>query len=443
MRGMTVRLVIKLFLSALAPMLAVSPAHAVLNIEITQGLATGLPIAIVPFAGESATVDLSGVIDSDLSRSGRFKSIPQKDFVTDARDANAIEYKDWRWLKAEAVVMGIVRPQGPNRFYVEMQLHDPFKQARIVKVSYVVGRPLLRAVAHQMSDIIYEKLTGEPGAFNTRIAYVTREGAGRSLRFRLFVADADGFNERPIVASREPIMAPAWSPDGRQIAYVSFEERRSIVYVQNVADGKRRKVAQSPGINSAPAWSPDGRSLALVLSKGGNPDIYVMRIDDGSLRQLTRHTAIDTEPAWAPNGRELVFTSDRGGRPQIYRMSATGDNVSRVTFEGDYNARAVYAPDGRRLALVTGGQGGYRIGVLRLEDGGLQVLTDTSLDESPTFAPNGRLILYATQANGRGVLATVSADGQVRQTLKSAAGDIREPAWSPATFQSQNKGVNP
>lgn len=415
-------------------------AQAILSIEITKGADTGIPIAIVPFFGGEDGAAIAGIIDADLTRSGRFNTLEKKDFVAMPKDISDIEYKNWRLLKAEGVAVGSVQHRG-DKLAVEMQLHDVFKQQRLVKVTYNVDRSLLRTVAHQLSDIIYEKFTGERGAFNTRIAYITKEGARRNTSYKLLVADADGYNARAIVVSPEPLMSPAWSPDGTRLAYVSFEEGRSIVYVQSVADGKRMKVAESKGINSGPAWSPDGTRLAVVLSKEDVADIYVYRFADQSFTRLTGNPAIDTEPAWAPDGKSLVFTSDRSGRPQIYRMDANGDNVQRLTFENDYNARASYSPDGKMLTLVSGGRGEYHAALYHLQEGALQILTDTNLDESPTFAPNGRIVLYATQVNRRGVLATVSADGQVRQILKSSEGDIREPAWSPIGFQSQTRGV--
>lgn len=415
-------------------------AKAILSIEITQGADTGLPIAIVPFFGGEDGAALAAVVTADLARSGRFNTLDRKTFVATPRNVGDVDYKDWRALKAEALVVGAVQRQG-DKLAVEAHVHDVYKQQRLVKVSYTVERSLLRTVAHQISDIIYEKLTGERGAFNSRIAYISKEGVRRNARYKLLVADSDGYDARAIVASSEPLMSPAWSPDGTRLAYVSFEEQRSIVYIQHLADGRRVKAAESRGINSAPAWSPDGTRLALVLSKDGNPDIYVYRLADRSLQRVTQHPSIDTEPAWSPDGRELVFTSDRSGRPQIYRTSLAGDRVERVTFEGDYNARASFSPDGKMLVLVSRNRGEYHIALYHLDAGALQVLTDTALDESPTFAPNGRIVLYATRINGRGVLATVSADGQVKQLLKSSEGDIREPAWSPFGFQSQNKGV--
>jgi len=340
-------------------------------------------------------------------------------------------FKDWRIVKAEALVIGSVKPAGSGRWQVDFRLYDIYKETQLAGYSYTVKDDKLRAVAHQISDIIYEKLTGEPGVFSTRIAYVVREQVGKKSRFKLQIADADGYNPVTILTSPEPLISPAWSPDGTRLAYVSFEQRRPVLYVQNVISGARSRVAQFDGINSAPAWSPDGTRLALTLSRDGNPEIYVLRLSDNQLTRLTRHPAIDTEPAWSPDASEIVFTSDRGGKPQIYRMRSDGSRVERLTFEGEYNARASYSPDGKMLTLLSGGSGRYHAALLHLSASVLQVLTDTPLDESPTFAPNGRMVLYATDRGGRGVLASVSSDGRVRQTLKLQEGDIREPAWSP------------
>jgi TolB protein len=412
----------------------VPPAAAILTIEITQGVVGGQPIAIVPFgipARERLPQDVSGVVEADLARSGRFTPIDRKLFVSRPTDDRQVVFKDWRIVKADALVIGSIKSAGQDRYQVEFRLYDVYKEKQLAGYSYTVAGDRLRAVAHQISDIIYEKLTGERGVFSTSIAYITRERAAKGFRYKLQKADADGYNPVTLLTSSEPLMSPAWSPDGTRIAYVSFEQRRPVLYVQNVTSGTRTRVADFNGINSAPAWSPDGTRLALTLSRDGNAEIYVMRLSDKSLTRLTHDPAIDTEPSWSPDGKEIVFTSDRGGRPQIYRMRADGRDVERVTFEGDYNACASYAPDGKTLTLVTGTQGRYHAALLQLSNSVLQVLTDTPLDESPSFAPNGHMILYATERAGRGVLATVSSDGRVRQMLKFQEGDVREPAWSP------------
>ena len=410
-----------------------APAQAVLTIEITKGADTGIPIAIGPFGWNGPAkppVEIAEVLQADLLRSGRFSAIPPKDFVSYPKDDKDVVFKDWRIVKAEALVIGSVAPAGPGRYQVQFRLYDIFKQTQLAGLRYTVNAATLRSVAHQIADIVYEKLTGEPGAFNTRIAYITKEG-GKNAVYKLQVADADGHSPRTVVHSTEPLLSPSWSPDGKRLAYVSFEDRRPKVYVQTLADGRRELIAEFKGINGAPAWSPDGTRLALALSKDGNPEIYLYRLGSRELRRLTHDAAIDTEPSWAPDGRSLVFTSDRAGRPQVYRISVEGGSARRLTFEGDYNARASYSPDGKMLTLVSGDRGRFHIATLELDTSALQVLTETPLDESPTFAPNGRIILYASEQRGRGVLASVSADGRVRQVFREEKGDVREPAWSP------------
>lgn len=419
-------------------------ARAVLTIEITRGVDTGTPIAIVPFSWEGAAKpgqNVSDIVEADLARSGRFAVLPRKDFISTPHEDKDVVFKDWRILKAEALTIGSVRSAAPGKFQVQFRLFDVFKETQIAGFRYNVSADLLRSVAHQISDIIYEKITGEPGAFSTRIAYVTREEPPRGLPpvYKLQVADSDGFNAQTVVRSAEPLMSPAWSPDGNRLAYVSFEDKRSKVYVQNLTDGRRELLAEFTGINSAPAWSPDGTRLALTLSRDGNAEIYVMLLNSRALKRLTFDPAIDTEPSWSPDGRDIIFTSDRAGSPQIYRMSASGGSAERLTFDGDYNARASYAADGKSITFVSRSQGGFRIAVMRLDNKTQQVLTDTSLDESPSFAPNGRMIIYATEVRGRGVLASVSADGRVRQLFKFEEGDIREPAWSPYNRELQYK----
>ena len=410
-------------------------ARSILTIEITQSLDVGMPIAIVPFGWEGTSKppqDVSAVIEADLARSGHFRLQPKKDYLSAPHVQKDVIFKDWRLLKTEALVIGKMRQIGPDKYRVEFRLYDVFKETQLAGYEFDVPASGLRMVAHQFSDIIFEKLTGVPGVFNTRIAYITKEGIPRrGVMFRLQVADSDGYNPITILSSAEPLMSPSWSPDGKRLAYVSFEKKRTMLFVQNVTDSTRTLIAEFKGINSAPAWSPDGTRLALTLSKDGNAEIYVMRLADRSLTRITDNPAIDTEPAWSPDGQYIIFTSARSGGPQIFRVSAQGGTPQRLTFEGDYNARASYSADGRMLTLITRSAGIFHTAVMDLKTSALQVLTDTSLDESPSFAPNGRIILYATIVQGRGVLASVSSDGRVRQLLKLQEGDVREPAWSP------------
>jgi TolB protein len=343
-----------------------------------------------------------------------------------------VDFRDWRAVNVDNLVIGEVSPNGPGGYLVKFFLYDVFRGEQITGYSMPTTAGDLRATAHHIADIIYETLTGEPGAFATRIAYVTsvRDAAG-SERVELRIADADGYNPQTIVSSEDPIMSPAWSPDGKQIAYVSFENAQPSIWVQQVFTGQREKLTSFKGINGAPAWSPDGRFLALTLSKDGNPDIFIMDIARRSLRPLTRHWAIDTEPSWAPDGKSVVFTSDRGGSPQIYQVPVSGGEATRLTFEGKYNARASFAPDGRTMAMVTRVDGDYRIATLDTQTRDFRIMSTGRLDESPSFAPNGSMLIYATRVGGRGVLAAVSTDGRVQQRLRLQTGDVREPVWSP------------
>ena len=415
--------------------LALVPARA-LEIEITQGAEGALPIAVVPFphtgGGAPPPQDVAAVITADLARSGRFRTLPLKDMLARPSRADQVDFRDWRALNMENLVIGEVADNGKGGYLVKFRLFDVFRGEQITGYSFPTTQHDLRSTAHRIADLIYEELIGQRGAFDTRIAYITsvRDRKGRET-VHLKVADADGYNAQTIVTSREPLMSPAWSPDGRPIAYVSFEKGRPSIWVQEVFTGRREKLTSFKGINGAPAWSPDGRRLAMTLSKGGNPDIYIMDLRRRSLRQLTHHWAIDTEPAWSPDGHSIVFTSDRGGTPQIYQVPVSGGTPKRLTFEGSYNARASYAPDGRYLTLVTRVNGDYRIGMLDTANGSLQVMSRGSLDESPSFAPNGSMIIYAGREDGKGVLEAVSTDGRVRQRLAVQVGDVREPAWSP------------
>ena len=415
--------------------LSLSGVRAVaLTIEITKGADGGIPIAVVPFKWQGQTalpVEVGDIIAADLYRSGQFNPLPVDDFLSRPSDESEVKYKDWRLIKAVNLVVGRVTQMGTDRYAVRFQLFDIFRERQLTGFRWEVTGSDLRKIAHQISDKVYEALTGRPGAFDSRIAYVTLlRTASKGSEYQLMVADADGYNPKQILRSPDPILSPAWAADGAWLAYVSFEDGRSKIFVQNVHTGARKKLAEFPGINGAPAWSPDGKHMAMTLSRDGNPEIYVMHIASGSLRRLTNHSSIDTEAAWSPDGRHLVFTSDRAGRPQIYRISAAGGRAERLTFEGKENARASYDQAGKHLTLVTNHGNGDQIGVFSLPTGSLEILTDGRLDESPTFAPNGAMILYAAQRGGSGLLSAVSADGRVRQVLRSESGTVREPAWS-------------
>ena len=406
--------------------------QAGLEIDIIGGRASALPIAIVPFAGDTGGTDIDDVIRANLARSGQFRTLDEAAITERPTRGSEVAYPTWRMLKQDFLVVGRSVP-GVDGYRVEYELFDVARQERLLGFALSAPAGAMRDVAHQISDAIYEKILGVPGAFWTRIAYVTSTGLGRDARYALVVADADGYNPRTVVNSTEPLMSPSWSPDGRRLAYVSFEGGNSAVYIQDIASGNREKVASFRGINGAPAFSPDGRRLALTLSKGGNPDIYVMDLGSRHLTQVTNHFGIDTEPTWAPDGGSLYFTSDRGGRPQIYQVGAGGGGATRISFDGSYNASPTVSFDGTKLATAQGAGNTYRIALMDRSLGSARwsMLTPGSLDESPSFAPNGAMVLYAAREGRRGVLYAVSADGRVRQRLVLAAGDVREPAWSP------------
>ncbi len=419
----------------MATLLATAPARAALTIEITKGQSGAMPIAVVPFGWEGAGAppqDVAAIIANDLTISGRFAPLERSELISRPTDGRQIRFRDWRLLGTPNIVVGKMARKG-DRYRVQFQLFDVFREVQQVGFSFEAEAKNLRRLAHRISDIVYETLTGERGAFATRIAYVTARQAGAEREYSLFVADVDGHNAQLIVRSRQPLMSPAWSPDGRKLAYVSFEGNRSMVFVQDVFTGERERVAAFKGINGAPAWSPDGRRLALSLSKDGNPEIYVMHLGSKRLTRLTRHFAIDTEPAWSPDGRSIAFTSDRGGRPQIYLVEVEGGRPERLTYDGRQNLKPAWSPDGRKLAMIRGDRGGrYRVAVMDLDNKMTQVLTDTRLDESPSFAPNGSMIIFATEHGGRGVLSAVSVDGRVQQRIAlQEGGDAREPAWGP------------
>jgi TolB protein len=409
------------------------PAQARLNIEVTGGVEAAQPIAVVPFGvdeGLIPPVDVAAVISADLARTGRFRPLPTRDMLDMPARHEDVDLRDWSLLGMNNLVIGRVETEGAG-YRVSFTLYDVFRGDEIASTSLGSTKAGMRNTAHRIADIIHEKLTGQRGVAATRIAYVTSDGHGDGQTVTLRVADADGNNPQTIVSSGEPIMSPAWSPDGRRIAYVSFENKRAAIYIQELASGRRDLIASHPGINGSPAFSPDGRKLAMTLSKDGNPEIYVFDLFGRELVRLTDHFGIDTEPAWSPDGREIIFTSDRGGSPQIYRMSSAGGPATRISFEGDYNGRASYSPDGRSIVLVTRVNGRFRIGMLDLDRGFTRLLSNGGLDESPSFAPNGGMVIYATIQNGRGILAVTSIDGGGNQRLSQDSGDVREPAWSP------------
>lgn len=408
-------------------------AFAMLSMELTQGVASAMPIAIVPFAAES-TADISTIISNDLQNSGRFKVYGGQSVGTDV----SLGY--FRSMGADSLVTGKVESVGAGRYQVSFQLSDLFKgkdsstqKAVVLSQKFVVSETGLRALAHHISDLIYQQLTGVRGVFSTRLAYVVVQRSAGSTRYILEVSDMDGYAPRPLLTSADPIMSPAWSPDGRQVAYVSFENSHSAIYVEDVATGARRLVSGYPGINGAPAWSPDGKKLALVLSKGGSPDIYIMDMATRHLTQVTHTWGITTEPAWAPNAKSIIFTSNQSGGPQIYQKNLITGTTARLTYDGNYNARASFTPDGNHVVMLNRESSLFNVGILDLDTGTLRVLTNSSGtdNESPAVAPNGSMVLYGTLYRGQSVLAMVATDGSVQIRLPARNGEVQDPAWSP------------
>lgn len=431
MKHLLTILLLSIGLGALVPAMA-DP----LKIEITQGVEGALPIAIVPFAEEGARhppEDIAKIISADLARTGQFKTFPVKDMLSKPTQPSDIKFQNWRVLGVNNLVIGNVRYLGTDKYEVNFWLYDVFKAKQLPSFRLPGTDSTLRATAHKISDVIYQQLLGVPGAFSTRIAYVTAKRKGGKPYYSLWMADADGANSQSLLNSRQPIMSPAWSPDGKRIAYASLEQGgRQRIFIQNWATGKRNELkVPLPGLIGAPAWSPDGKKLAFTITYNGNADIYVLDLGSNDTRQLTNHWAIDTEAAWMPDGKSIIFTSDRGGRPQLYKMSSSGGAVTRLTFDGQENARASISPDGKLVAMVHRVDGNYKIAVMELATGDITVLTpDGVLDESPSFAPNGSMIIYATTKGNRATLAFVSADGRIRQKV-TYQDDVREPAWSP------------
>ena len=410
-------------------MLLQQPAHAELTIEITGAGASRIPLAIADFGGDPvASRALTSVVRSDLERSGLFKLVDAGGAAMTETSSPA--YADLRNRGADALTAGSISPSGDGRQEARFRLYDVNKQTSLGGAAFITSTPMLRAAGHRIADVIYEKLIGEPGVFATRIAYVVK---GSANRYELHIADADGQNAQAALKSKEPIISPTWSPDGRQLAYVSFENKKPVIYVHSLATGQRVVVANFKGSNSAPAWSPDGRKLAVVLSKEGGSQIFLVNANGSGVQRLTTASSINTEPYFSPDGQSIYFTSDRGGSPQIYRTSPSGGEVQRVTFEGSYNVSPRISPDGKSMAFISRRESGFRLAIMDLASKQMQILTDSNKDESPSFAPNGRMILIATEIGGRGVLSAISTDGRIKQRLSIQAGDVREPAWGPFT----------
>jgi TolB protein len=412
------------------------PASAEITIEITGGGVKRAPIAVVPFGfsgqGSAAPLDIAEIVSADLYRSGRFEPVPETEMLQKPTAGTDIDFEDWTRLSIEAVVIGNVEQTGDNAYTVQFQLFDPYQRSQLVGYRMPASRGNMRRVAHRVADMIYEKLTGIKGVFATQVAFVSTTRQGDATRYRLVVADYDGETEHTIMESNDPIMSPAWSPDSRRLAYVSFEGNRSSIYVQQLRTGNRIQISAEPGINGAPSFSPDGRKLVVTLGGvDGNLDIYTIDLTTREKTRLSTHRAIDTEGSWSPDGRFIYFTSDRAGGPQIYRVPSLGGSAERVTFEGSYNARPRLSPDGEKLALVHNDGGNFRIGIVDLERKDLLILSTGRQDESPSFAPNSDILIYATRQGGDGVLETVTANGLIRQRMASGQGDVREPVWSP------------
>lgn len=401
------------------------PVLAQFRVEVSGVGLTQLPIALVPFRGEDASPQkISAIIRADLERSGRFRAVEPGGELMD--ETTRPDMAMWRQRSADSLAGGSVTRMPDGRFDVRFRLWDVVRNQDLGGLGYVVPQADLRLAAHKIADYIYEKLTGEKGVFSTRLAYVTKGGS----RYTLWVADSDGENAQAALGSPEPIISPTWSPTGTQLAYVSFESRKPVIYVHDVSTGRRRLLANFRGSNSAPAWSPDGRSLAVTLSRDGGSQLYLISANGGEPKRLTQSQSIDTEPVFSPDGGTLYFVSDRGGAPQIYRMSANGGAAQRVTFSGNYNVSPTVSPDGRWLAYITR-DGGFKLQLMELASGNVATITDTSADENPSFAPNSKLIVYATRQGGRDALMTSTLDGKIKARLAGQSGDLREPSWGP------------
>lgn len=418
-----------------------SSVYAALELELTQGIDSAIPVAVTPFAGEQspATKEIADVIRSDIQNSGLLRVLDKDNGDRYSEDASAVHYGFWRQYHIDNLVLGKVVAKGDDRYDVLVQLLETVGKKKVLfNKEFTIPGKDARRLAHHIADLIYQELTGERGIFSTRIAYVVVNKSGKKREFRLEVADSDGHNPQTLLVSSQPIMSPAWSPDAKQIAYVSFENTKSEIYTVDVASGKRRLITSFPGINGAPAWSPDGKKLAIVLSKSGSPNLYLVDMTTRRMKEITKGFSINTEPSWAPDGQSIIFTSNRGGGPQIYQYNLASKAISRLTYQGPYNARASFTPNAEQIVVLNGEGGLFNIAVQDLKSSQMQLLTRSGQSESPTVSPNGKMVLFATQYGGKGVLSMVSIDGRVRLRLPSRDGDVQEPAWEP--FRQRSTG---
>ncbi|HVX04402.1 MAG TPA: Tol-Pal system beta propeller repeat protein TolB [Rhodanobacteraceae bacterium] len=431
----TPRLLVAILFMLCAAVCANVAAAQGLTLQIVNGVPSAIPITVVPFgqqgSGPAAPVDVAQIVGMDLARCGKFRTLPNSEIVQSPTTGAQIKFATWQQLKQDYIVVGSASYDG-GVLKVDYQLWDVNKQQMLLQNTVARQGSDLRRAGHEIADQIYQKIIGVRGAFDTRIAYVTMVGLGDHAQYALVVADSDGYNPQTVVRSHEALLSPTWSPDGKEVAYVSFESGNSAIYIQNIATGARRLVSSRPGINGAPRFSPDGKRLAVSLSFQGNPEIYVMDLGSGALTRLTHNLSIDTEPSWSPDGQSIIFTSDRSGKPQLYEIPAGGGSPQRITFQGQYNADVSVDYDGKKLAMVQGNGNVYRIAVMDRSTGGQEIFVSPgNLDDSPSWAPNASMLLYAATEGPRGVLYSVSADGRVRQRLVLSDGDVREPAWGP------------
>ena len=403
-------------------------AHAALNLELTQGIDTAIPIAVIPF---TENPEISDIIRADLNNSGRFHLIDTSAMEKISHGASNIDYSYWLNRKINNIVVGTVTSNW-GKYTVNIQLLDIYGRSVLINKQFIAAKNQLRHLAHRISDLIYQQLIGERGIFSTKIAYVvTQKKSTKHAKYSLMIADADGHNPKQLLISNEPIMSPAWSPDGKNIAYVSFEGRNSAIYIQNIATGNRRILSKYSGINGAPAWSPDGKSIALVLTLTGYPKIYTIDLDTEKLQQITDGASLDTEPSWAPDGKSIIYTSNSGGSPQIYQIFIGSKTPKRLSYHGSYNARGSFTANGKSIVMLNRNDGRFNIAVQDLKTGRLNILFDLGINKSPSVAANGSMVAYATIFDGRGVLGESSIDGRVKLRLPAQEGEVQDPAWSP------------